>query len=140
MKEGCGWQNGMKLSLLMSHASVYNTTMFGIESGHTGLVTAIFQQHNAQPHVAYIIQSFFVNHQIELLLWWARSPDISPKVNMWSMVAQRLIQITPPAAKPDHLWQRGEAVWSVVPQEHIQSLFESLSRRVAAVISNNDGY
>ncbi|GFU77415.1 ATP-binding cassette sub-family A member 1 [Trichonephila clavipes] len=50
---------------------------------------------------------------------------------MWSMVAQRLIQITPPAATPDQLWQRVEAAWSAVPQEHIQSLFESMLRRVA---------
>ncbi|GFX03791.1 transposable element Tcb1 transposase [Trichonephila clavipes] len=31
-----------------------------------GLATAIFQQHNARPHVARIVQRFFVNHQIEL--------------------------------------------------------------------------
>ncbi|GFV56286.1 HTH_38 domain-containing protein [Trichonephila clavipes] len=35
MKEGCGWKNGMKLSLLTSHASVCNTTMVGFESGDT---------------------------------------------------------------------------------------------------------
>ncbi|GFX40909.1 hypothetical protein TNCV_2216081 [Trichonephila clavipes] len=29
-----------------------------------GLATAIFQQNNAQPHVARIVQRFFVNHQI----------------------------------------------------------------------------
>ncbi|GFW73591.1 hypothetical protein TNCV_1540461 [Trichonephila clavipes] len=75
---------------------------------HTGsapsnmcLVTAIFQQDNAQPHVAHIVQRFFVNHRIELLLWPALSPDLSPIENMWSMVAQRLTQITPPAATPD---------------------------------------
>ncbi|GFW32212.1 transposable element Tcb1 transposase [Trichonephila clavipes] len=59
--------------------------------------------------------------------------------NMWSMVAQRLTQITPPAATPDQLWQRVEAAWSAVPQERIQSLFESMPRHVAAVISNNNG-
>ncbi|GFW62531.1 transposable element Tcb1 transposase [Trichonephila clavipes] len=59
---------------------------------------------------------------------------------MWSMVAQRLTLITPPAATPDQLWQRVEAAWSAVPQEHIQSFFESMPRRVAAVISNNGGY
>ncbi|GFX56517.1 hypothetical protein TNCV_74631 [Trichonephila clavipes] len=53
------------------------------------------------------------------------------------MVAQQLTQITPPAATPNQLWQRVEAAWSSVPQEHIQSLFESMWRRVAAVISNN---
>ncbi|GFT58604.1 transposable element Tcb1 transposase [Trichonephila clavipes] len=70
----------------------------------------------------------------------ARSPDLSPIENMWSMVAQRLTQITPPAATPDQLWQRVEAACSAVPQEHTQSLFESMPRRVAAVISNNGCY
>ncbi|GFT66507.1 transposable element Tcb1 transposase [Trichonephila clavipes] len=78
--------------------------------------------------------------EIELLPWLARSPDLSPIENMWSMVAQRLTQITPPAATPVQLWQRVEAAWSAVPQEHIQSLFESMPRRGAAVISNNGGY
>ncbi|GFW96665.1 transposable element Tcb1 transposase [Trichonephila clavipes] len=67
------------------------------------LATAIFQQDNARPHVARIVQRFFVNHQIELLPWPARSMDLSPIENMWFMVAQRLTQITPPAATPDQL-------------------------------------
>ncbi|GFX09830.1 transposable element Tcb1 transposase [Trichonephila clavipes] len=114
---------------------------------HTGpapcimsLATAIFQQDNARPQVARIVQIFFVNHEIELLPCRAHSPDFSPIENMWSMVAQRLIQITPPAVTSDQLWQRVEAAWSALPQEHIQSLFESMTRRVAAVISNNGGY
>ncbi|GFW58084.1 transposable element Tcb1 transposase [Trichonephila clavipes] len=105
--------------------------------------TAIFQEDNARPHVARIVQRFFVNHQIELLPWRARSPDLSPIENMWSMVAPRLTQITPPAATPDQLWQRVEAAWSAVPQEHVQSLFESMLRRVAAhknCITNSEGY
>ncbi|GFW36068.1 hypothetical protein TNCV_4929311 [Trichonephila clavipes] len=40
---------------------------------------------------------------------------------MWSMVAQRLTQMTAPAATPDQLWQRVEAAWSAVPPEHIQT-------------------
>ncbi|GFX54238.1 HTH_38 domain-containing protein [Trichonephila clavipes] len=35
MKEGCGRQNGVKLSLPTSHASVCNTTMVGFEFGDT---------------------------------------------------------------------------------------------------------
>ncbi|GFT16756.1 transposable element Tc1 transposase [Trichonephila clavipes] len=108
--------------------------------GIMGLTTAIFQQDNERPHVARIVQGFFVNHQIELLPWPARSPDLSPIEIMWPMVVQRLTQITPPAATPDQLWQRVEAAWYAVPQKHIQSSFESMPRRVAAVISNNGGY
>ncbi|GFW00657.1 transposable element Tcb2 transposase [Trichonephila clavipes] len=69
-----------------------------------GLATAIFQQDNARPHVARNVQMFFVNHQIELLPWPALSRNLSPIENMWSMVAQRLTQITTPAATPDQLW------------------------------------
>ncbi|GFW57862.1 transposable element Tcb1 transposase [Trichonephila clavipes] len=35
MKEGCGRHNGMRLSLLTSHASFCNTAMVGFESGNT---------------------------------------------------------------------------------------------------------
>ncbi|GFX63979.1 transposable element Tcb1 transposase [Trichonephila clavipes] len=105
-----------------------------------GLATAIFQQNNARPHVARIVQRFFGNHKIELLPCLGRSPDLSPIENMWSMVAQRLTQFTPPAATPDQLWRRVEAPWSAVPQEHIQSVFGSMRRCVAAVISDNGGY
>ncbi|GFV39674.1 transposable element Tcb1 transposase [Trichonephila clavipes] len=38
-----------------------------------GLVTAILQQDNVRPHVARIVQRFFVNNQIELHPWTARS-------------------------------------------------------------------
>ncbi|UYV76612.1 hypothetical protein LAZ67_14001462 [Cordylochernes scorpioides] len=105
-----------------------------------GLPIALFQQDNARPHVPRIVLRFFVNRQIQLLLWPARSPELLPIENMWSMVAQRLTHITYPAATPDQLWQRVEAAWSAVPQERIQSLSESMPRRVAEVIFNNGGY
>ncbi|GFV73597.1 transposable element Tcb1 transposase [Trichonephila clavipes] len=75
----------------------------GPAPGIMGLATAIFQQDNARPHVACIVQRFFVNHHFVLLSWPARFPDLSPIENMWSMVAQRLTQITPPAASPDQI-------------------------------------
>ncbi|GFT93813.1 transposable element Tcb1 transposase [Trichonephila clavipes] len=74
--------------------------------------------------------------KIELLSLPAGSPNLSPTEHMRSMVAEGLTQITPPDATSDQLWQRVEAAWSAVPQEHIQSLFELIPRRVAAVISN----
>ncbi|GFX00271.1 transposable element Tcb1 transposase [Trichonephila clavipes] len=108
--------------------------------GIMGLATSIFQQDNARPHVTRIVLKFFVNHQIELLPWLARSPYLSLIENMFSMVAQRLTQITLPAATPDQLKQRVEAAWSVVPQEHIQSIFESMPMLIEAVISNDGCY
>ncbi|GFV90452.1 transposable element Tcb1 transposase [Trichonephila clavipes] len=60
-----------------------------------GLTSALFQQDKVRSHVARIVQRFFVNHQIELRPWPARFPDLSPMEIMWSVVAQRLTQITP---------------------------------------------
>ncbi|GFX69761.1 transposable element Tcb1 transposase [Trichonephila clavipes] len=92
--------------------------------------------HSSSTHYRYFKQPALHLRGVEP----ARSPDLSPIENMWSMVAQRLIQITPQADTPNQLWQRVDAAWSAVLQEYIQSLFESIPRRVAAVISNNGGY
>ncbi|GFY26709.1 transposable element Tcb1 transposase [Trichonephila clavipes] len=83
---------------------------------HRGLATAIFQQDNARPYVARIVQRLFVNHQIELLLWPARSRDLSSIENMWFMVAQRLIQITPSAATPATLATCGSCLVCCTPK------------------------
>ncbi|GFY17181.1 transposable element Tcb1 transposase [Trichonephila clavipes] len=94
-----------------------------------GLATAIFQQDNALPHVARIVQRFFVNHHIELLPWPARSPDLSPIENMRSMIAQRLTQI-------DQI--NFGNVWKLLGLLYpIQGLLESIPRRVTALISKN---
>ncbi|GFT70844.1 transposable element Tcb1 transposase [Trichonephila clavipes] len=124
MKEGYGWQNGLKLSLLTRVTHLSATPRWSDSSletpwredaeqlryapavmlwggigyhSHTpliriagtlnrqryiselwepvvlpylqGLATSIFQQDNARPHVACIVQRIFVNHQIELLRW-----------------------------------------------------------------------
>ncbi|UYV69721.1 SPOPL [Cordylochernes scorpioides] len=51
-----------------------------------GLPTAMFQQDIARPHVARIVQRFFVNCQVEFPPWMARSPELSPIENMCSML------------------------------------------------------
>ncbi|GFW15964.1 transposable element Tcb2 transposase [Trichonephila clavipes] len=108
------------------------------------MLNSCVMHHHTGPAPGIMLWGSIVYHSrtplIELLPWPTRSPEISPIENNWSMVAQRLTQTTPPVASPDQLWQRVEAAWSAVPQEHIQSLFESMPRRVAAVISNHGGY
>ncbi|GFW13549.1 hypothetical protein TNCV_1210151 [Trichonephila clavipes] len=54
------------------------------------------------------------------------------------MLAQRLTQGIPPVSTLDPLRQYVEAAWAAVPQGYIQSLFDSMPRRMSAVIANNE--
>ncbi|GFU72610.1 uncharacterized protein TNCV_4838381 [Trichonephila clavipes] len=109
----------MKLSLLTSHASVCNTTMVGFESGDT---VVLRQSPDCIASLAGSLSGSFADRKHVDHGCSKTDPDYTP------------------AATPDQLWQRVKAAWSAVPQEHIQSLFESMRRRVAAVISINGGY
>ena len=53
---------------------------------------AIFQQDNARPHMASIVQALFQRRRVSLLPWPARSPDMSPIEHVWDMVDRRLIR------------------------------------------------
>ncbi|GFY23628.1 transposable element Tcb1 transposase [Trichonephila clavipes] len=65
----------------------------------------------------------------------------APGIMVWGGIGYHshtpLVRIA--AATPDQLRQRVVAALSAVPQEHIQSIFDTMPRRVAAVISNNGG-
>ncbi|PRD29342.1 UNVERIFIED_CONTAM: Transposable element Tcb1 transposase [Trichonephila clavipes] len=104
------WKHGEKRVLNSCVMHHHTDPALGI----MGLIPAIFEQYIARPQVARIAQSFFINQQIELLLWPALSPDLSLIENMWSMVAQRLTQIKPPAVKLDQLWQRVESAFGLL--------------------------
>ncbi|PRD33620.1 UNVERIFIED_CONTAM: tc1a [Trichonephila clavipes] len=84
---------------------------------------------NEQPHVARNVQEFFFTHQIELLTWPACSHDLSPIENVWPMLSQRLPTI--------HRINFG-SMWK--SHGYIQRLFDSIPRRLAAVIAKNGGY
>ncbi|GFX91655.1 transposable element Tcb1 transposase [Trichonephila clavipes] len=66
----------------------------------------------------------------------------APGIMVWDGIGYHsctpLVRIA--GATLNQLWQRVEAAWSAVPPKHIQSLFESMPRRVAAVVFNNGGY
>ncbi|GFS72191.1 transposable element Tcb1 transposase [Trichonephila clavipes] len=68
-----------------------------------------------------------------------RTAEPSPIENMLFMVAQRLTQITPPAATPINFGNVWKLLGLLYPKNTCK-VSESMPRRVAAVISNNGGY
>ena len=49
---------------------------------------AIFQQDDARPHLARIVQTFFQRRRVSLLPWPVLSPNMSPIEHVWDMVGR----------------------------------------------------
>jgi transposase len=99
----------------------------------------IFQQDNAPPHVAQVVQDWFEDHDLEVMEWPANSPDLSPIENLWTQVKRKLYQYPTPAAGMLELWERVQEVWEGVTVEQCQNLIESMPRRIQACIKAKGG-
>ncbi|GFX92860.1 transposable element Tcb2 transposase [Trichonephila clavipes] len=105
-----------------------------------GLPGAVFQQDNARRHVAKTVKSYLDSQQVQLLPWPAYSPDMSPIEHVCDIVGRRLARDLRPVASTDELWLRIQTIWNTLPQTDIQNLFNSMPRRVAALIATRGGH
>ncbi|GFU35407.1 transposable element Tcb1 transposase [Trichonephila clavipes] len=96
---------------------------------------AIFQQENARPHVAKTIRDFCSAQHMQLLLWPACSPDMSTIEYVWSLVGRHFSCHPCPASSKDELLLCIQAIWNSLPQADIQNLFDSMPRRIAALMA-----
>ncbi|GFU44643.1 uncharacterized protein TNCV_1507321 [Trichonephila clavipes] len=74
---------------------------------HTGPSPSMMN--NARPHVFGIVWTFLDTENVRQLPWPARSPDLSPIENVWSMVAQRLARYHTPVTTVDEMGYGVEA-------------------------------
>ncbi|GFX88288.1 transposable element Tcb2 transposase [Trichonephila clavipes] len=97
-------------------------------------------QDNARPHVAKTVKSYLDSQQVQLLPWPAYSPDMSPIEHVWDIVGGRLARDLRPVVSIDEFWLRIQTIWNTLPQADIQNLFNSMPRRVAALIAARGGH
>ncbi|KAJ4438525.1 hypothetical protein ANN_14470 [Periplaneta americana] len=71
--------------------------------------------------------------------WPARSPDMSPIEHVWNMVGRQLVRHGHPAPTLEALWTHIQTAWREIPQEHIQTLFDSMPRCLKALIAVHGG-
>ncbi|GFW18726.1 transposable element Tc1 transposase [Trichonephila clavipes] len=65
---------------------------------------------------------------------------MSPIEHVWDWVGRHLARDLRPAASKDELLLRIQTIWNSLPQVDIQYLFDSMPRRIAALIAARDGY
>ncbi|GFV34535.1 transposable element Tcb2 transposase [Trichonephila clavipes] len=86
-------------------------------------------------HAAKTVRCFCSAQRMQLLPWPAYSPDMSPIEHVWGLVGRHLARDPRPAASKDELLLRIQAIWNSSLQADIQNLFDSMPRRIAAIIA-----
>ncbi|GFU97879.1 uncharacterized protein TNCV_1103871 [Trichonephila clavipes] len=64
---------------------------------------------------------------------------MSPIEHEWDIVGRRIARDLRPVASTDELWLRIQTIWNTLPQTDIKNVFNSMPRRVAALIAARDG-
>ncbi|GFV40028.1 transposable element Tcb2 transposase [Trichonephila clavipes] len=106
---------------------------------HSGRTPGVMQD-NARPHVAKTVKSYLDSQQVQLLHWPVYSPDMSPIEHEWDIVGRRIARDLRPVASTDELWLRIQTIWNTLPQTDIKNVFNSMPRRVAALIAARGGH
>jgi transposase len=99
----------------------------------------VFMHDNARPHIAHCVSLYLDTVGIYRMDWPACSPDLNPIEHVWDKLGR---QIRSHPVVPDNLNDLRIALleeWERIPQDYVQNLFESMPRRMEAVIRARGG-
>ena len=97
----------------------------------------IFQHDNARPHTARHTQNILRIHNVNVLQWPARSPDLSPIEHLWDHLG-RQVRECHNVNNMRNLERALQAEW--IPLQVIRKLVCSMRRRCLAVLAANGGH
>jgi hypothetical protein len=103
------------------------------------VATFIFQQDNARVHTARKVMEFFEEEKITVLPWPANSPDLNIIEHVWAYMKRRLGWYTERPDNLEDLWERVQEIWTNIPNDFLQKLYESMPKRLEEVIKHKGG-
>lgn len=99
----------------------------------------LFMDDNAPPHRSHLATAFKAAAGIRTLPWPARSPDLNPIENVWSLLKLDVRKRLRPDDGLDRLQELLQQSWQGLSQAVIDHLVESMPSRVSEVIENHGG-
>ena len=98
----------------------------------------LFQQDNAPAYRSWMTSQLLEYLDIHILPWPALSPDLNPIEHVWDILGRRMQHRD--CQRLNHLFDALKEEWDNIPQEDLDHLIASMSRRVGAAISTKGGY
>lgn len=99
-----------------------------------------FMHDNDPKHKSKLVQSYLEGQQFRVMVWPPQSPDLNPIENLWAHLKRALNTYETPAKGLKELWTRIEVEWEKISKEYITTLFESMPRRMKAVIKSKGSW
>ena len=101
---------------------------------------AIYQDDNAPPHRARIVNAVLHQENINHMDWPAKSPDLNPIENLWDDLKRRVSNRPHSPHTVAELCVALVEEWQHIPQLQIQNLINSMRHRCVAVCRANGSY
>ncbi len=99
----------------------------------------LYMDDNATPHRSHVTRAYKALAGIRTIPWPARSPDLNPIENVWSLLklqVRKKLHHSDGLSELEHLLSQ---CWQSISQDVMDHLIESMPSRTAAVIKHHGG-
>ena len=101
---------------------------------------AVYQDDNARPHRARVVNDFLQRSGVNRMEWPACSADLNPIENLWDELDRKVRSNSPHPRDAQHLFQMLQAEWQALPQRIFTNLVNSMRTRCVECHNSHGGY